>query len=72
MFPFERLIVITDEQSADSLRHPGKGIRSYIINIGPYDNSVGYGDWIRINGFSENTISFIAEYENAEKVTLRA
>lgn len=71
-FPFERLIVITDEQSADSLRHPGKGIRSYIINIGPYDNSVGYGDWIRINGFSENTISFIAEYENAEKVTLRA
>lgn len=59
--PYDRLIVITDEQSHDAVGGPkGKG---YMINVASYQNGVGYGDWTRINGFSENVLRFIAEHE---------
>jgi 60 kDa SS-A/Ro ribonucleoprotein len=59
--PYDRLIVITDEQSHDAVGGPkGKG---YLINVASYQNGVGYGDWTRINGFSENVLRFIAEHE---------
>lgn len=57
----ERIIVITDEQSQDRPPHPqGKG---YIINVATNQNSIGYGPWIVINGWSEAILDFIQEYE---------
>jgi len=57
-----RLIVFTDEQSRDQVSAPkGKG---YIINVAPYVNGVGSGDWHRVNGFSESVIDWIIAMEN--------
>jgi hypothetical protein len=58
---YDRLIVITDEQSADKIVGPkGKG---YVINVGSYKNGVGYGPWTHIDGWSESVINFILELE---------
>jgi 60 kDa SS-A/Ro ribonucleoprotein len=60
----DRLIVITDEQSFDAVPRP-LAERAYMINVGIYQNGVGYRDgWIHIDGFSENVIRFIAESES--------
>lgn len=60
----ERLIVITDEQSADKPPQPtGKG---YIINVANYKHGIGYGPWVTIDGWSEAVFDYICEYEKAE------
>jgi uncharacterized protein with von Willebrand factor type A (vWA) domain len=71
--PFDRLIIITDEQSSGSyfskevLRIPHK----YIVNVATYQNGIEYGKFIHINGFSDGIFKYIAEYEkmneNAEE-----
>jgi len=59
---YNRIIVITDEQSHDDVKNPlGKG---YMINVSTNKNGVGYREWIHIDGFSESVISFIQELEN--------
>lgn len=63
--PHDRLIVISDEQAHDNVANP-KTPLSYMINVGSYKNGVGYGKWVHIDGFSENVIRFIHEYENQE------
>lgn len=60
---YDRLIVITDEQSADRVPDP-RG-RGYVINVASYKNGVGYGKWIHIDGFSEAVVGWIREYEKA-------
>jgi 60 kDa SS-A/Ro ribonucleoprotein len=57
---FDRVIVITDEQSRDRVPDVKNG---YIINVAAYQNGVGYGSWNHIDGFSEQTLKFIAENE---------
>jgi hypothetical protein len=59
--PYDRLIVVTDEQSHDAVGGP-KG-RGYMINVAAYRNGVGYGPWVRIDGFSENVLRFIHAHE---------
>jgi len=59
----DRLIVVTDEQSADRVGSPAPGCKGYIINVAANRNGVGYGDWVHINGFSESVVSFIAATE---------
>lgn len=62
---YDRIIVITDEQSHDSVGNPkGKG---YVINVASYQNGVGYGQWMHIDGFSEAVINYIRALENIEK-----
>lgn len=61
-YEYDRLIVITDEQSHDKVRNP-KGI-GYMINVASNQNGVGYSPWIHIDGFSEAAITFIQEYES--------
>ena len=56
-----RLIVMTDEQSQDQVPGPeGKGI---MINVASYRHGVGHGDWLRVDGFSEAVIAWIAAQE---------
>jgi hypothetical protein len=58
---YDRLVVLTDEQSADRVPAPnGKG---YVINVASNKNGVGYGPWVHIDGWSEACIDYIQEYE---------
>lgn len=61
--PHDRLIVITDEQSADRVPDP-VAKHAYMINVASSRNGVGYGRWKHIDGFSEAVIRFITEIEN--------
>ncbi len=59
---YDRIIVITDEQSHDGIAVPrGKG---YVINVASNKNGVGYGAWTHIDGWSEAVISYIQAFEN--------
>jgi 60 kDa SS-A/Ro ribonucleoprotein len=58
---YDRLIVVTDEQTADSAPAPkGKG---YMINVASYQNGVGYGNYTKIDGFSEAVVKYIVASE---------
>jgi hypothetical protein len=62
---FDRLIVITDEQSHDAvpaLQHR----KGYMINVASNKHGVGYGPWTHIDGFSEGVIRYIYETESGE------
>jgi len=58
---YDRIVVITDEQSHDRVPAPhGKG---YVVNIASNQNGVGYGAWTHVDGWSEAIIDYIAELE---------
>ena len=60
---FDRLIVLTDEQSADPVGKPaGLG---YMVNVASAKNGVGYGPWVHIDGWSEAIIDYIRAFEAA-------
>lgn len=58
----DRLIVITDEQSADRVPNPNFD-KAYMINIASYKNGVGYGKWTHVDGWSDSIIDYIMTYE---------
>lgn len=58
---FDRIIVITDEQSHDRVDHPKN--KAYMINVATNANGVGYGPWIHIDGFSERILDFVRAIE---------
>lgn len=61
---YDRLVVITDEQSHDRVPAP-KG-NGYVINVASARNGVGYGEWTHIDGWSEAVVDYIAELETAD------
>lgn len=58
---YDRIIVITDEQSHDRVSAP-KGT-GYVINVATNQYGVGYGPWTHIDGWSERVIDFVREIE---------
>ncbi len=59
---YDRLIVISDEQSTDKV--PQCKGRGYGINVSPYQNGVTYGgNWTHVDGFSEGTLGYISTIE---------
>jgi hypothetical protein len=58
---YDRLIVITDEQSHDPVPNP-KAL-GYMINVASYQNGVGYGQWTHIDGWSDSVIEYIRAAE---------
>lgn len=60
---YDRLIVITDEQATDGRVPAPVGKKGYMINVGAYQNGVGYGAWKRIDGFSEAVLRWVHEVE---------
>jgi 60 kDa SS-A/Ro ribonucleoprotein len=64
---FDRVIVITDEQSRDNVSAP-VGTAGYVINVAGYKRGVGYGKWTHVDGWSEKILDFIRVVE-AEGVT---
>lgn len=63
-YPYDRLVVITDEQANVGKMVAPKTKNAYMINVASYKNGVGYGgNWIHIDGFSENVLRFVREIE---------
>lgn len=61
---FDRIIIITDEQSSDLVPYVTFSKRPYLINVASEKNGVAYhGTWIHIDGFSENVFKYMQEYE---------
>lgn len=58
----DRLVVITDEQSHDSV--PDR--KGYLINVASAKNGVGYGTWLHIDGWSDKVLDYIARYEQSQ------
>ncbi|HEV3039478.1 MAG TPA: TROVE domain-containing protein [Candidatus Angelobacter sp.] len=58
---YDRLIVITDEQSHDPVPNPKA--RGYVINVASYKNGIGYGKWTHIDGWSDSIIEYIRASE---------
>jgi len=59
---YDRIVVITDEQSHDRVYAPrGKG---YMVNVASNRNGVGYGSWTHIDGWSESVVAYIAACEH--------
>ncbi len=58
---YDRIIVITDEQSQD--RVPAPNTRGYVVNVASARNGVGYGPWTHIDGWSEAVIDYIRSLE---------
>jgi hypothetical protein len=56
---YDRIIVITDEQSHQAINNPLIGTRAYIINVASYQNGIGYGSFLHIDGWSESVLDYI-------------
>lgn len=56
---YDRLIVLTDEQSHDSVPDPLPNTEAYMINVASAKNGLSYGSWTHIDGFSENVFRYI-------------
>src|SRR5262249_60701724 len=61
---YDRIIVITDEQSHDHV--PAPKAAGYVINVASYKNGVGYGKWTHIDGWSDADIDYIRSLESIE------
>jgi hypothetical protein len=58
------VVLITDEQAHDGIIHPWTA-HSYVINVAPYKPGLSTdGGWVRINGWSERAIEWMAIHEN--------
>lgn len=61
---YDRLIVVTDEQSKDKV--PGPRAKGYMVNVASAKNGVGYGPWVHVDGWSEAVLDYIREHEEAK------
>lgn len=62
---YDRLIVLTDEQSNDIVPGP-KGNKGYIINVATYEKTVARKAWTRVAGWSEAIVDYIKACERTE------
>ncbi len=60
---WDRLIVITDEQSHDQV--PGPARKGYMINVASFKPGVGYGPWVHIDGWSDRVLDYVREDETS-------
>lgn len=59
---YDRLIILTDEQSHQALSNPLTKL-GYVINVAAYRNGVGYGKWNHIDGWSEAVVEYVRGFE---------
>lgn len=63
---FDRIIVVTDEQSQDGIANPADA-KAYLVNVAAYRPALDVsGRWTRISGFSERIVDFI-RWEETER-----
>jgi hypothetical protein len=56
---YDRLIVLTDEQSHQAINNPLIGTRAYVVNVASCQNGIGYGSFCHIDGWSESVLDYI-------------
>lgn len=61
---YDRIIVVTDEQSHQSISGPGADKKGYFVNVSIHQNGIGYGPWTHIDGWSESILSYISAAES--------
>ena len=66
---YDRLIIVTDEQSHQSLSNPLPGSKAYVVNVATYQNGIGYGNYLHIDGFSEAIVDYIQASEDKSEIT---
>lgn len=59
-YDFDRLIVISDEQSRDPVPDVDG---AYMINVASNQHGVGYGKWLHIDGWSDKVLDYIGIHE---------
>lgn len=62
---WDRLIVITDEQSHDQV--PGPARLGYMVNVASHKPGVGYGPWTHIDGWSDRVLDYVREHETSAR-----
>lgn len=69
--PYDRLIVVSDEQATDTNLKgcPDPNGIGYMINVASAKNGVGYGKWTHLDGFSEGVLRWIHASENDAQAT---
>jgi hypothetical protein len=65
---YDRIIVITDEQSHDHVGTPRDS--GYVIKSPAREKGVGYGPWTHVDGFSEFVFDYVRELEHAKPAQL--
>ncbi len=65
---YDRIVIITDEQSHQAISAPKAERRGYVVNVAPYEHGIGYGTWTHIDGWSEAVLSYIGAAENVPVV----
>lgn len=55
---YDRIIVITDEQSQDTVGAPLTN-KAYMLNVASYENGVRHDVWTTVTGFSESVLDYI-------------
>lgn len=63
---YDRIIVITDEQSSDVVPPVKKDTKGYIINVASYGSGISHGSWTEISGFSESVLEYIKFVEESK------
>ena len=63
---YDRCIVITDEQSHQTITGPMPESKGYFINVASNQNGIGYREWVHIDGWSEAVVDWILKYESAK------
>jgi 60 kDa SS-A/Ro ribonucleoprotein len=61
---YDRLIIVTDEQSHQALSAPLKDTKAYVVNVASYKNGIGYGQYNHIDGWSEAIVNYIQAVED--------
>ncbi len=39
-----------------------------MVNVAPYENGIGYGEWTHVDGWSEAVLSYVAAAESVAVV----
>lgn len=60
---YDRVVLVTDEQSHTNLQDPLPATRAYCINVATNKNGIGYGRWTHIDGWSESVVRYIQAAE---------
>jgi 60 kDa SS-A/Ro ribonucleoprotein len=63
---YDRLIILTDEQSSTPVPPPGKGKKGYIVNVASNRNGINYRDYVHVDGWSEAVVDYIRAFEQTE------
>ena len=69
---FNRTIIITDEESSTPFTYTNEFGKLYMINVSVHKHAIGFGDWVRLSGFSEAILTFIQGYEDDERAKSNA